>query len=278
MCAEASPGDSSHHFRPALVVELGRPRWLLQVNQLNVICNPWCCVWVGSTHKWAFSARNKSIQHNITIGGYTCSTEHNWQNKIGWRSRRCRHCRWARYSVANADWSYPPWAATDAWPRRGASKCICVLHVVSPCNRREWSLLGLISIRPNANENDEDYWWFDTWSWNDQRAQWLLSIPAWSDVNGAMQELTELDYATSEQHKDVMSTRQTKCNKDLNRTLPQAWQLITPLMLTGHKMWNARFSSQWKGVWCWNTRSRKWRKLSQWTTKCLQKLIKSLFM
>ena len=43
-----------------------------------------------------------------------------------------------------------------------------------------------------------------------QRAQWLLSMPACSDVNFAMQTLARVTYATSEQHRDVTKGRQKK--------------------------------------------------------------------
>ena len=35
-----------------------------------------------------------------------------------------------------------------------------------------------------------------------QRLVWLLSMPITAEVNIAMQQLTEADYTTSEQHKD----------------------------------------------------------------------------
>ena len=37
-----------------------------------------------------------------------------------------------------------------------------------------------------------------------QRLVWLLSMPITAEVNSAMQELTEVDYITSEQHKDIV--------------------------------------------------------------------------
>ncbi|KAK6172757.1 hypothetical protein SNE40_016353 [Patella caerulea] len=47
-----------------------------------------------------------------------------------------------------------------------------------------------------------------------QRTQWLLSMPACADVNGAMQDLTEANYVTSDQHKDSTMTRKTRDNRD----------------------------------------------------------------
>lgn len=41
-----------------------------------------------------------------------------------------------------------------------------------------------------------------------QRTQWLLSMPACSTVNAAMQKLTEADYVTSDQHKDTTPASQ----------------------------------------------------------------------
>ncbi|KAK6181968.1 hypothetical protein SNE40_009743 [Patella caerulea] len=47
-----------------------------------------------------------------------------------------------------------------------------------------------------------------------QRTQWLLSMPACADLNGAMQDLTEANYVTSDQHKDSTMTRKTRDNRD----------------------------------------------------------------
>ncbi|KAG1687728.1 hypothetical protein GQR58_008303 [Nymphon striatum] len=43
-----------------------------------------------------------------------------------------------------------------------------------------------------------------------QRVVWLLSHPLCSEVNNAMQQLTGVNYNTSEQHKDVTKSRQEK--------------------------------------------------------------------
>lgn len=43
-----------------------------------------------------------------------------------------------------------------------------------------------------------------------QRVVWLLSHPLCSEVNNAMQQLTGVNYNTSEQHKDVTKSRQAK--------------------------------------------------------------------
>ena len=47
-----------------------------------------------------------------------------------------------------------------------------------------------------------------------QRNQWLLSMPAYAEVNSAVQELTDSYFATSEQHKDVTPARQNKDEAD----------------------------------------------------------------
>ena len=49
-----------------------------------------------------------------------------------------------------------------------------------------------------------------------QRTQWLLSVPACADLNGAKQEATDTEYLTSEQHKYMTKARQTKDNNDTN--------------------------------------------------------------
>ena len=36
-----------------------------------------------------------------------------------------------------------------------------------------------------------------------QRAQWLLSMPHCAEMNQAMQKLTDVNYQTSEQHKEM---------------------------------------------------------------------------
>ena len=40
-----------------------------------------------------------------------------------------------------------------------------------------------------------------------QRASWLLSMPACAEMNVAMQDLTEINYKTSEQHKEMSTAR-----------------------------------------------------------------------
>ena len=52
-----------------------------------------------------------------------------------------------------------------------------------------------------------------------QRMQWLLSMPACSSVNAAMQTLTEADFVTSDQHKDVTTARQARDDKDARSLL-----------------------------------------------------------
>ena len=48
-----------------------------------------------------------------------------------------------------------------------------------------------------------------------QSAQWVLSMPACSEVNGAMQEFTGSNYVKSNQHKDVSEARQIRDGKDI---------------------------------------------------------------
>ena len=52
-----------------------------------------------------------------------------------------------------------------------------------------------------------------------QRVTWLLSMPASSEVNKAMQELTEVNYNTGEQNKDTTRARQDRDWKDTNTVL-----------------------------------------------------------
>ena len=47
-----------------------------------------------------------------------------------------------------------------------------------------------------------------------QRLVWLLSTPACSEVNTVMQSLSDLTFATSEQHKETGITRQVRDHKD----------------------------------------------------------------
>ena len=43
-----------------------------------------------------------------------------------------------------------------------------------------------------------------------ERLIWLMSHPLCSEVNNAMQQLTNVNYNTSEQHKDLTKSRQEK--------------------------------------------------------------------
>ena len=52
-----------------------------------------------------------------------------------------------------------------------------------------------------------------------QRIVWLLSMPITTEVNNAMQELTEFDYTTSEQHKDMSNSRIKRDMKDTKTIL-----------------------------------------------------------
>ena len=46
-----------------------------------------------------------------------------------------------------------------------------------------------------------------------QRASWLLSMPACAEIN-AMQNLTEIGFSTSEQHKEMSLSRLKRDEKD----------------------------------------------------------------
>ena len=48
-----------------------------------------------------------------------------------------------------------------------------------------------------------------------QRAQWVLSMPACSSINLAMQKVENLHYETSDQHKESTKSRQERDNKNL---------------------------------------------------------------
>ena len=52
-----------------------------------------------------------------------------------------------------------------------------------------------------------------------QRLVWLLSMPITAEVNNAMQQLTEVDYTTSEQHKDMSDSRIKRDMKDTKTIL-----------------------------------------------------------
>ena len=47
-----------------------------------------------------------------------------------------------------------------------------------------------------------------------QRLIWVLSMPVCAEVNKAMQELTGVNYNTSEQNKDMTKARQARDWKD----------------------------------------------------------------
>ena len=52
-----------------------------------------------------------------------------------------------------------------------------------------------------------------------QRASWLLSMPACAEINVAMQDLTEINYETSEQHKEMFTARLKRDEKDSKTVL-----------------------------------------------------------
>ena len=52
-----------------------------------------------------------------------------------------------------------------------------------------------------------------------QRLVWLLSMPITAEVNNAMQQLTEVDYIASEQHKDMSDSRIKRDMKDTKTIL-----------------------------------------------------------
>ncbi len=52
-----------------------------------------------------------------------------------------------------------------------------------------------------------------------QCVQWLLSMPACTEVNRAMQELTDVKYSTGEQNKEITKARQTCDMKNTNTVL-----------------------------------------------------------
>ena len=51
-----------------------------------------------------------------------------------------------------------------------------------------------------------------------QWASWLLSMPACEEINAAMQNLTEISFSTSEQHKEMSLSR---LKRDRKKTLKQ---------------------------------------------------------
>ena len=52
-----------------------------------------------------------------------------------------------------------------------------------------------------------------------QCAQWLLALPACSELNAAMQHVTKLAFETSEQHKEISHARQSRDDKDIRSLL-----------------------------------------------------------
>ncbi|KAG1689105.1 hypothetical protein GQR58_007844 [Nymphon striatum] len=52
-----------------------------------------------------------------------------------------------------------------------------------------------------------------------QRTRWLLAQPACAEVNEAMQDLTEANFVTSEQHKDMSEARKARDHKDTLKIL-----------------------------------------------------------
>ena len=53
-----------------------------------------------------------------------------------------------------------------------------------------------------------------------QWASWLLSMPACADINVAMQNLTEIGFSTSEQHKEMSLSRLNEMTKTLKQDFP----------------------------------------------------------
>ena len=52
-----------------------------------------------------------------------------------------------------------------------------------------------------------------------QRLLWVLSMPACAEINSSMQQLTNVKYSTSEQHKEVTYARVTRDAKDTQEVL-----------------------------------------------------------
>ena len=52
-----------------------------------------------------------------------------------------------------------------------------------------------------------------------QRNVWCMSSPVSAEVNQAMQQLTSVTFATSEQHKDLSTARQKKDSADVNKLI-----------------------------------------------------------
>lgn len=56
-----------------------------------------------------------------------------------------------------------------------------------------------------------------SWMIDDQRSQWTMSTPVTAEYNNAMQELNDLSYTTSEQHKELTETRMKRDTSDLEK-------------------------------------------------------------
>ena len=52
-----------------------------------------------------------------------------------------------------------------------------------------------------------------------QRLLWVLSIPACADINSPMQQLTNVKYSTSEQHKEATYARVERDAKDTQEVI-----------------------------------------------------------
>ena len=52
-----------------------------------------------------------------------------------------------------------------------------------------------------------------------QRTSWLLSMPACAEMNAAMQDFTQINYETSEQHKEMSTARLKRDEKDSKAVL-----------------------------------------------------------
>ncbi len=52
-----------------------------------------------------------------------------------------------------------------------------------------------------------------------QRLVWLMAHPVSSEVNNAMQELTNVTYSVSEQHKEETKSRLEKDDSDMHELL-----------------------------------------------------------
>ena len=57
-----------------------------------------------------------------------------------------------------------------------------------------------------------------------QRAQWIMSMPACADINEAMQELTGTGFQTSDMHKETTHSRKERDQKDILSVLRFFWK------------------------------------------------------